>query len=678
MSTTDPDRPDDRLALAPGVTPEGLLAAMEQSVVFAVTDTAGTITRVNDAFCRLSGYARAELLGKTYRVVSSGHHPRAFYERMWRTISAGSIWRDEICNRAAGGSLYWVDTTIAPVRGKGGGVVAYASVSVDVTERKRVEEALRQALQVGQEMGSIAGVGGWQLDPATGELTWTEEMYNIYDLPTTFVPTLETGLTYYPEHARQVVVDLVRRTAATGEPFDFTVPFVSAKGRKLWVRGRGKGERRPDGSMRLYGALQNVTEEHRRGAELAAALGAAESASRAKSEFLANMSHEIRTPLTAILGYSDLLMEDKNLGTIPRHRVEAVDTIRNAGRHLMTVINDVLDLSKIEADRMSVEHIETCVPKLLSGVESLMRAKAAGKNLELRIALGTPVPEWVLSDPTRVRQILMNLVGNAIKFTEFGVVGVSASVREFAGASRLVFDVEDTGIGMTEEAAARLFAPFGQGDSTVTRKFGGTGLGLVISRRLANLMGGDVKLIRSEPGGGSCFRLVIPLEPVAGAALVTNLDSVRTGPAASAPAEAVFLRGRILLAEDGPDNQRLIAFHLRKAGAEVEVAEDGKVALMKIEMAESAGRPFDLLVSDMQMPEMDGYTLARTLRERGSAMPIVALTAHAMTEDRRRCVAAGCDDYSTKPIDKASLLATCASWIGRPAGRRLTQAGSAE
>ena len=402
--------------------------------------------------------------------------------------------------------------------------------------------------------------------------------------------------------------------------------------------------------------------------ELSEARNAADAANKAKSEFLANMSHEIRTPLTSILGFAELLREDGNLSTAPEQRIATIDTIRNSGTHLLTVINDILDLSKIEADRMSVERIETSLPKILHEVFSLMHPRAVGKGITLHAQLLSPIPEQMTSDPTRLRQILLNLVGNAIKFTESGGVEIVSSVQDSNGQSRLIIDIIDSGTGLTESQSHQLFAPFGQADTTVTRKHGGTGLGLTISRRLAALMGGNVILHRTEPGKGSCFRIDLPLESMPGATMISRLDAVEVHTTPK-PAVPVSLKGRILLAEDGVDNQRLIAFHLAKAGAVVEVAENGKIALEMLETAARNGTPFDLLLTDMQMPEMDGYALARTLRSRGANLPIVALTAHAMAEDRAKCIDAGCDDYTSKPIDKVVLLTTCAAWMNGTATR---------
>jgi PAS domain S-box-containing protein len=401
--------------------------------------------------------------------------------------------------------------------------------------------------------------------------------------------------------------------------------------------------------------------------ELHAARARAEGANKAKSEFLANMSHEIRTPLTSILGFAELLREDGAGAISVAERGQAIDTIMSAGKHLLTVINDILDLSKIEADRMTVERIETPLLVVVREVESLMRPRAVAKGVTLGAVLSTPVPDRIVSDPTRLRQILMNIVGNAVKFTDTGSVTLGVAVAGGGVDVRLVIDVEDTGPGISEQGAANLFQAFGQADTGVTRKHGGTGLGLTICRRLAGLMGGNVSLLRSEVGRGSCFRVELPLEAAAGATYETRLDGVTDRQAIAVTSE-VRLRGRVLLAEDGLDNQRLISFHLTRAGATVEIAENGVIALARIEAEAAAGTPYDLLLTDMQMPEMDGYSLARRLRADGSRLAIVALTAHAMAEDRARCLDAGCDDYAVKPVDRVKLIAVCGAWMSRAGG----------
>jgi CheY-like chemotaxis protein len=297
-----------------------------------------------------------------------------------------------------------------------------------------------------------------------------------------------------------------------------------------------------------------------------------------------------------------------------------------------------------------------------------MRVRAAEKRLTLAMECAGPVPATIRSDPVRLRQVLMNLLSNAVKFTERGTVTVRVAT-EAGGTPRVKFEVEDTGIGMTEEQMAGLFRPFTQADSSTTRRFGGTGLGLAITRRLADALGGEVS-VRSAPGRGSTFSVTVGAGDLRGVPMVETLEDPPE-PAAPAPtsgAPAPGLAMRVLLAEDGPDNQRLIAFHLRRAGASVDLAENGRAALDMTLEAAGAGRPYDVVLMDMQMPEMDGYTATEELRRRGYRGAIVALTAHAMTGDRERCLAAGCDEYLTKPIDRARLIGACLRW-GRPERR---------
>ena len=391
----------------------------------------------------------------------------------------------------------------------------------------------------------------------------------------------------------------------------------------------------------------------------------AQVASLAKSEFLANMSHEIRTPMTAILGFADNLL-DPDLSE--SDRLNAIHTVRRNGEHLLQIINSILDISKIEAGKLEVERIRCSPVQLIADVQSLTHVRAAEKRLQFDVEYTGPIPETIETDPTRLKQILFNLIGNAIKFTEEGGVRLLTRVVEADPTGAVMqFDVIDTGIGMTDEQLSRLFRPFTQADTSTTRKFGGTGLGLTISKRLANLLGGDV-VVYSGPGEGSTFRLTIStgsldgvkmLESTTDVALTSASESGRTKP----PVQR--LDCRILLAEDGPDNQRLISFVLRKAGADVTVVENGKLAAAAALAARDEGDSFDAVLMDMQMPVMDGYEATGLLRQKGYTDPIIALTAHAMASDREKCVKAGCDDYATKPIDRTKLIETITAQLER-------------
>ncbi len=401
--------------------------------------------------------------------------------------------------------------------------------------------------------------------------------------------------------------------------------------------------------------------------ELAEAKAAAEDANRSKSEFLANMSHEIRTPMTAILGFAELMLDP---GQSPAERRECINTINRNGRHLLTIINDVLDLSEIEAGRLKAERVECAPRRIIAEVASLMQERAIGKGLSFDVEYAEAVPRTVRSDPTRLRQILLNLVGNAVKFTEKGGVRVVVGMDDGADTSkpRLRFEIVDTGIGMDGRARVRLFKPFEQADTSTTREFGGTGLGLTISKRLAEMLGGDIA-VRSTPGQGSSFSLTIDAD------CPTDVEMVQADPVnATSPSPGEQVReqsrqelppkARILLAEDGPDNQRLISLLLRKAGADVTVAENGRAAVDRAMAAAEAGEPFGLILMDMQMPVMDGYHATAELRGRGYTGPIVALTAHAMQDDRQKCLQAGCDDFVSKPVEHDKLLQTVASHLG--------------
>ncbi len=415
-----------------------------------------------------------------------------------------------------------------------------------------------------------------------------------------------------------------------------------------------------DGKATGYLAIRNDITELRLAQEAALA------ASHSKSEFLANMSHEIRTPLTAILGYADLLRNDLEFARSKDKREQAVKTIQEAGNHLLTVINDILDLSKIEAGKFEIEETPTQLFNILDHIESLLRPPAIDKGVELITRIETPLPDLIETDSTRVRQILMNLVGNAVKFTDKGRIQINVTFLDEDNYRFLKIEIVDSGPGMSDRQAAKMFMAFSQADTSVTRQHGGTGLGLVISRKLARLMGGDVSLAWTEPGKGTCFRLMLPVRTLPETRYTTSrIQDGHEQTDKKSPKSSFKLPAgtRVLLAEDGPDNQRLISFLLKKMGADVDVADNGVIACRKFLEAETADEPYDLLLTDMQMPEMDGYTLARKFRESGATLPIIALTAHAMSDDRQKCLDAGCDDYLSKPLNSRILGQTILHWL---------------
>jgi signal transduction histidine kinase/DNA-binding response OmpR family regulator len=392
--------------------------------------------------------------------------------------------------------------------------------------------------------------------------------------------------------------------------------------------------------------------------ELATAKHRAEQASAAKSAFLANMSHEIRTPMTAIVGYADSMLEpDQTLSD----RQDALQIIRRNAQHLLELINDILDISKIEADRMTVERVPGDLPAVLSDLLSLMRPRAIAKGLSFQFEVNGAVPRTISTDPLRLRQVLLNILANAVKFTERGEIRLRVTCEREGDHSMMRFDVCDTGIGIDAEQKERLFRPFSQADESMTRRFGGTGLGLTISKRLAMLLGGDVT-VESVIGKGSVFTIRVNVGTLQNVEMLYGLTEAILPKPTAVTTKTWSIKAKILLVEDGLDNQRLISMHLHRAGADMTVAENGRVGVDKAMAAQSTA-PFDLILMDMQMPELDGYGAASELRNRGFKQPIIALTAHAMLEDRDKCLNAGCTDYLTKPIDKNLLLRTVAGHL---------------
>lgn len=463
----------------------------------------------------------------------------------------------------------------------------------------------------------------------------------------------KTNEEIFPGEIGRVLSEADRRILSGDrvEMLEESIPFSNGQN-AYWLTYKFP-VRDDDGSVMLAGMSINITDRHEMEEQLRQAKESADAANRAKGQFLAHMSHEIRTPLTAILGYADLLRD----AALPsRNREEFAGTIRRNGEHLLAVISDILDLSKIEAGAMRLEMMATDIRQMLSNVVGLLSQRATDKGLSLKLDVEAEAPDQIRTDPTRLQQIFLNLIGNAIKFTQKGSVAIRVCVDRATG--ELVTQIRDTGIGLTEEQQSQLFVPFKQADASYARLYGGTGLGLAISSRLAKMLGGRIS-VQSQLGQGSCFTVHLPLQDV----LVSPGDDEKRLPQRSSVAVVsghglgTSLNHRVLLAEDCPDNRRLLMLYLSRLGLQVDGAETGveAVSLMRSAM-QGCGSPYELVLMDCQMPEMDGFTATRLLREMGYRGPVVAVTANAMSEDQDRCMAAGCDAYITKPVDREAFV----------------------
>lgn len=398
--------------------------------------------------------------------------------------------------------------------------------------------------------------------------------------------------------------------------------------------------------------LENLDEQRK---ELIVALQQAESATETKSAFLANMSHEIRTPLTAIIGYAEVLKHSER--SIPDNMEEIKTIIRN-GEHLLKIINNILDLSKIEANSMEIENAPVNLMEIISDIKSIVEPQTKEKALSFNVNYKYPLPKIILSEPLRLKQILLNLCSNAVKFTDSGSITVSMSCD--CENESVTIQVADTGIGMNKEQLQRVFKAFSQADSSTTRKYGGTGLGLYLSKQLTDALGGELA-VESKVNEGSCFSLTVNTGQLNFVEFINEDSSepeVRPDP--SMPLQVNTVNGCILLVEDSLDNQRLISLYLSKMGASVTLADNGKIAIQK-----AMDKHFDLILMDVQMPVMGGLEAVEYLRKNKYKGPIAALTANAMNEDRKKCFAAGCDDFVSKPVNREALYATVKKYLDK-------------
>jgi hypothetical protein len=634
--------------------------ALDQHAIVAITDRDGRIVYVNDKFCEISQYGRGELIGRDHRLLNSGRHPKDFFGELWDTIGRGQVWKGEVCNRRRDGALYWVETTIVPFPGRDGNPERYVAIHTDITERKRAEQGLRQS----EERFSKA------FHASPDMVTLSRLRDNVFiDVNETFLRL--SGYTYDEVIGRSSAdlriwadEDMARQAKQR--------LLKTGRARDIETLGRTKdGDVMPvlysadvieiDGEACLLAVVHDMRRIKEAETKLAQALDVALDASRAKSEFLATMSHEIRTPLNGVLGMAQVLQAT----ALTPEQHECVNVILSSGQSLLGLLNEVLDFSRIEAGRLSLDNLDFDPGEVAGDVVRMLGAVAREKGLRLEYRRAANLPPRVGGDPLRLRQILVNLVGNAIKFTEHGGVTVSITTAPArAGKPCLRFEVEDSGIGVPRDAQERIFEVFTQADSSHTRRYAGSGLGLSIARRLVSLMGGEIG-VESETGVGSCFWFTACFAPPAGAAAtVAPPAPVEIAPVVPVAATSSTRSDRVLVVDDSPSNQMVAKLMLERLGFSADAADGGHAALERM-----ATEHYSLVLMDCQMPDLDGLTVTRLWRERehgGRRLPLVAMTANVFAHERATCLAAGMDDFLAKPVSLAGLQAILDKWVVLP------------
>lgn len=622
--------------------------AVETAMVgFWSLDKKTNKTTISQQLEKQFGLAEGEFDG-SLDTVTARIHPEDIVRvqnEIQKSLLTGAPYRIEYRVQHKDGTIRWIEAKSGTTGDKKIDSHRFAGTTLDITERVnarlQLEASEREFRLLADSMPQIV----WSATPQ-GELDYFNQVWFDYS-DSTFEVNKGTGWTQFvhPEDMPNTL-ERWKHSLLTKQPYENEFRLRHHSGEYRWHVARARAifkDLAPLEVKKWYGTNTDIHEQKILTEKLAEARIAAERANSAKSQFLANMSHEIRTPLGAIIGFSELI---KERGLEQNETSEFISVIERNSAQLLRIIDDILDLSKVEAGKMLIENLAFSLPDTLRDFSAQMGFKARARGIRFQLKATTPIPVTVISDITRLRQILMNIVGNAIKFTDKGFVELSVKFEN----DILEFEVQDTGRGISEEQRKILFQPFTQADASTTRKYGGTGLGLTLTRSLSEALGGTFDLKHSELGRGSTFVVRLKLKTQGSTALYSESTEPVTE-SISLNKQGQLGNLRVLLVEDSLDNQALISIYLNRAGASIDIASDGEEGC---KMAMS--KEYDIVLMDVQMPNMDGIAAVKHLREQNYKKPIIALTAHAMKEERDRCLMAGFTEFLTKPIVREELV----------------------
>ncbi len=633
-------------------------------VLMWVTDASGQNQFVNRAYREFCGTTTEQVRGGRWQALIHPDDVEGYVGAFLHAVKEHGRFECEARIRRADGEWRWMASYAEPRFSPDGEFLGHVGLCPDISERREAEKALQNSEEKFRQLAENIREVFWMMTPAADEMLYVSPAYeqvwgrsceSIYQNPMSWADAIHRD-------------DLERAHALfgrqiQGEGIDSEYRIHTPGGQEKWIRDRAFPVRDQDGRLiRVVGIAEEITERKRYEAELIGAREGADAANRAKSRFLANMSHEIRTPMNGVIGMVQLLLETSL--TTEQRRYASV--AQNSGQALLVLIDGILDLARIESRKVTLEHLDFELRRTVDDVAELLRVQAKAKGLDFVSEVSPEIPPLLRGDAHRLRQVLTNLAGNAIKFTQQGAVKVHAALeRQDAGTAAVRFTISDTGIGIRQDDSARLFSPFTQADASTTRKHGGTGLGLAISKQLVELMGGVIG-VTSQEGRGSTFWFTAVFErtPVfertAGPAHLTdkplNIPSGKAGkPSQTAPQA---LAARILVAEDNVTNRDVALAQLQKLGYHASAVKDGAEAVEAV-----LDGSYDLVLMDCQMPVMDGFEATRRIRAVHPGLPIVAVTADAMPADRDRCLGTGMNDYLAKPVGLDRLADVLARWL---------------